>query len=152
MEREQGLQIYNANSGAAYYRFGTRSGDNIYYRDTPKGWHIPVSWARKTVSSTKKGKLVKFNLQETAVHNYVMEAPTFFCTVAELEATGLQPGEAFEFIHQQRYEGATKWVKNSTSFWVAGDVTIHGDSVQLKFRGAQLATVQTLERLLAGEV
>ena len=57
-------------------------------------------------------------------------------------------GDNYERIVLEHYTGGT-WSKNSDPFWVAGDITLEGEQVQVKFDGAELTNEKTLRRALA---
>lgn len=52
-------------------------------------------------------------------------------------------GDMFEKAIVERFTGE-QWVKNSVPFFMAGDVTIDGKQVQVKFNGAELTNEKIL--------
>lgn len=57
-------------------------------------------------------------------------------------------GENFERELTERWTAET-WVKDSVPFWVAGDITVNGEQVQVKLDGAELTNERTLSKLTA---
>ena len=55
-------------------------------------------------------------------------------------------GECFERVITETLTGET-WVKDSVPFNVAGDITLNGEQVQIKFDGAELTNERTLMRI-----
>lgn len=63
----------------------------------------------------------------------------------ELKYEGMKnKGECFERWYYER-NGLT-WSKDSTPFWVAGDISLNGEEIQLKYDGATLVNEKTLAR------
>ena len=56
-------------------------------------------------------------------------------------------GENYERLVTEHY-GKT-WEKDSVPFWVAGDITVDGKEIQIKFDGAELTNEKTLARVPA---
>ena len=55
-------------------------------------------------------------------------------------------GENFERELTERWTAET-WVKDSVPFWVAGDITVNGEEIQVKLDGAELTNERTLSRI-----
>lgn len=55
-------------------------------------------------------------------------------------------GENFERVLTERWTDET-WVKDSVPFWVAGDIRVNGEEIQVKLDGAELTNERTLARL-----
>jgi hypothetical protein len=55
-------------------------------------------------------------------------------------------GENFERELTERWTSET-WVKDSIPFWVAGDIRVNGEEVQVKLDGAELTNERILSRL-----
>ena len=55
-------------------------------------------------------------------------------------------GENFERELTERWTSET-WVKDSVPFWVAGDIRVNGEEIQVKLDGAELTNEKLLARL-----
>ena len=55
-------------------------------------------------------------------------------------------GENLERVLTERWTSET-WVKDSVPFWVAGDLRVNGEEIQVKFDGAELTNERILSRL-----
>ena len=55
-------------------------------------------------------------------------------------------GENFERELTERWTSET-WVKDSVPFWVAGDIRVNGEEIQVKLDGAELTNEKTLARI-----
>ena len=55
-------------------------------------------------------------------------------------------GENFERELTERWTSET-WVKDSVPFWVAGDIRVNGEEIQVKLDGAELTNERTLARI-----
>ena len=55
-------------------------------------------------------------------------------------------GENFERELTERWTAET-WVKDSVPFWVAGDIRVNGEEIQVKLDGAELTNERTLARI-----
>jgi hypothetical protein len=146
MNRHEAATAYNANTAAVGYILGAVI-DGIVYRAFLRG-HLPESWTRLTRESSNRGGAHKLALQADKVIEYVREHGTPYCKAEAVKPRDKRnAGEWFEFFQLEEFEGATSWRKDSTPFWVAGDVTIGGEQWQVKFQGASLARLDVLERL-----
>lgn len=146
MNRHEANTVYNTNTAAIGYILGAVI-DGIVYRAFYRG-HLPEGWTRITRESLQRGGRQKLALQADKVIDYVRKHGTPYCRWEDIQPRDkMNAGEWFEFLHQQEFEGATTWVKDSTAFNVAGDITIDGEEWQIKFQGASLAMLNMLERL-----
>ena len=146
MNRHEASTLYNGKTAAVGYILGAVF-DGIVYRAFLRD-HLPENWTRITRESSKRGGAPKLALQAEKVISYVQEHGEPFCSWDAIKPRDKRnSGEWFEFLQQQEFEGATTWAKDSTPFWVAGDVTIQGEEWQVKFQGASLARLEVLERL-----
>ena len=55
-------------------------------------------------------------------------------------------GENFERELTERWTAET-WVKDSIPFWMAGDIKVNGENVQVKLDGAELTNEKILSRI-----
>ena len=146
MNRHEAATRYNDKTAAVGYVLGAIV-NGVVYRAFLRG-HLPESWTRVTRESSKRGGAAKLALQADKVARYVQENGTPYCSPEAVKPRDKRnAGEWFEFLQLQEFEGAESWVKDSTPFWVAGDVTIDGEEWQVKFQGASLARLEVLERL-----
>lgn len=146
MTRKEATTLYNGNTAAVGYILGAVI-DGIVYRAFMRG-HLPESWTRITSESKERGGAKKLALQADKVIAYVQEHGEPYCSWDAIKPRDKRnAGEWFEFLQLEEFEGATSWVKDSTAFNVAGDVTINGEEWQVKFQGASLARLSKLAQL-----
>jgi len=136
---------YNRKN-AAFWDYLHTVSDGVVYRRAVR--EIPAELCVQSCDSKTGEKVIRLKAEKVA--KFVMQDAEPVCTVEDLQEIRRQnpgatnDGEALEFYYKRIHEGATHWVKDSTPFWVAGDVTIDGAEVQLKFGGARLAAYRLL--------
>lgn len=54
-------------------------------------------------------------------------------------------GIKFEKVVTERIAGQV-WVRDSVPFWIAGDLALNGQQIQVKFNGAELTNEKTIRR------
>ena len=68
--------------------------------------------------------------------------------LSELQYAGMKNrGECFERWYYEKH--GREWHKDSTPFYVAGDINVNGVEIQIKFDGATIVTEKTLARATA---
>ena len=139
------VDYYNAHNAAAFDYLHTIDGGKVFRRIVTA---IPRALCVQSVDSETGAKVIRMKADK--VHKFVMEAPEYVCEAAELDAIRAQfpavknYGDAVEHWYKREHCGATTWVKDSTKFWVAGDIRLDGVEVQIKFGGARLAAYSCL--------
>lgn len=137
---------YCARSAAHKYALGFVFGGNLYV--------ITLSFAELSRffkldrASSKRGGFAKIRIKLTSAERAEL-AQTAELLGAEslLEKDAKHnKGENFERELTERWTTET-WVKDSIPFWVAGDIRVNGEEVQVKLDGAELTNERILSRL-----
>ena len=139
------VAVYNAKNAAVLDYLHTAENGMVYRRTVQE---IPAALCVQSADSQTGEKVIRLKAEK--VHRFVMESPEFVCAVAELDNIRAEfpavknYGDAIEYFYRRTYENATTWRKDSTPFYVAGDIVINGAQVQIKFGGARLAAYRLL--------
>lgn len=149
MTRNEMINRYNALSAAAAYIVGFILNGMLYYTLSE---HIADEFLKLDRMSSKRGGWAKIRVRLSATDRKTLVE----CGKAVLigAATLLDTedkynkGERFERIITETLTGET-WVKDSVPFNVAGDITLNGQQVQIKFDGAELTNEKILARISA---
>lgn len=149
MTRNEMINRYNALSAAATYIVGFILNGMLYYTLSE---HIADEFLKLDRMSSKRGGWAKIRVRLSATDRKTLVE----CGKAVLigAATLLDTedkynkGERFERIITETLTGET-WVKDSVPFNVAGDITLNGQQVQIKFDGAELTNEKILARISA---
>lgn len=147
MTRNEMINRYNALSAAAAYIVGFILNGMLYYTLSE---HIADEFLKLDRMSSKRGGWAKIRVRLSATDRKTLVE----CGKAVLigAATLLDTedkynkGERFERIITETLTGET-WVKDSVPFNVAGDITLNGQQVQIKFDGAELTNEKILARI-----
>lgn len=149
MTRQEMIDRYNALSAAAAYIIGFVLDGMLYY---VKSAHIDDSYLKLDRMSSKRGGWAKIRVKLTAADRKALVAygkAVLLGSAALLETDDkYNRGERFERVITETLTGET-WVKDSVPFNVAGDITLNGQEVQIKFDGAELTNEKILGRLAA---
>lgn len=149
MTRNEMINRYNALSAAAAYIVGFILNGMLYYTLSE---HIADEFLKLDRMSSKRGGWAKIRVRLSATDRKTLVE----CGKAVLigAATLLDTedkynkGERFERIITETLTGEA-WVKDSVPFNVAGDITLNGKQVQIKFDGAELTNEKILARISA---
>jgi hypothetical protein len=149
MTRNEMIARYNALAAATAYIVGFVLDGLLYYTMSA---HIADEFLKLDRMSSKRGGWAKIRVKLTASDRkgLVMGGKAVLIGSAELLNTTdkYNKGERFERIITETLTGET-WVKDSVPFNVAGDITLNGEEVQIKFDGAELTNEKTLMRMCA---
>ena len=147
MTREEMIARYNALSAAAAYIVGFVFEGMLYYIMSA---HINPDFLKLDRMSSKRGGWAKIRVKLTAADRKALVAcgKATLLGAADLLNTAdkYNKGERFERVITETLTGET-WVKDSVPFNVAGDITLNGQEVQIKFDGAELTNEKTLRRI-----
>ena len=147
MTREEMIARYNALSAAAAYIVGFVFEGMLYYIMSA---HINPDFLKLDRMSSKRGGWAKIRVKLTAADRKALVAcgKATLIGAADLLNTAdkYNKGERFERVITETLTGET-WVKDSVPFNVAGDITLNGQEVQIKFDGAELTNEKTLRRI-----
>lgn len=150
MTTETMQTIYYAHSAAHKYIVGFDYHGRLYY--TLFADAIDSELVQFGRASSKRGGYAKLRVRlNKAAKLALIEAGR----AVEIGGTELldyedqyNKGEHFERLITERLTGST-WVKDSVPFNVAGDITVDGVEVQIKYDGAELTNERVLARLAA---
>lgn len=147
MTREEMIARYNALSAATAYIVGFVFEGMLYYIMSA---HINPDFLKLDRMSSKRGGWAKIRVKLTAADRKALVAcgKATLIGAADLLNTAdkYNKGERFERVITETLTGET-WVKDSVPFNVAGDITLNGQEVQIKFDGAELTNEKTLRRI-----
>ena len=149
MTRNEMINRYNALAAATAYIVGFIFNGLLYYTMSA---HIADEFLKLDRMSSKRGGWAKIRVKLTAADRRALVAggKAIMIGAADLLETNdkYNRGERFEKIITETLTGET-WVKDSIPFNVAGDITLNGQEVQIKFDGAELTNEKTLMRMAA---
>lgn len=148
MTREEMIARYNALSAAAAYIVGFLFCGNVYYIMSA---HINPDFLKFDRMASKRGGWAKIRVRlSSADRKALVECGKAIMVGAAdiLTDDKYNKGECFERVITETLT-AEKWVKDSVPFNVAGDITLDGKQVQIKFDGAELTNEKILMRLAA---
>lgn len=147
MTRNEMINRYNALAVATAYIIGFVLDGMLYYT---KSTHIADAYLKFDRMSSKRGGWAKIRVKLTSADRKALVAcgKAIMIGSANLLDTDdkYNKGERFERIITESLTGE-KWVKDSVPFNVAGDITLNGEEVQIKFDGAELTNERTLMRM-----
>ena len=137
---------YCARSASHKYALGFVFNGNLYV--------ITLSFAELSCffkldrASSKRGGFAKIRIKLTAKDRAELSAKAEMLGAEDLlmKDTAHNKGENFERELTERWTSET-WVKDSVPFWVAGDIRVNGEEIQVKLDGAELTNEKILSRL-----
>ena len=137
---------YCARSAAHKYALGFVFGGNLYV--------ITLSFAELSRffkldrASSKRGGFAKIRIKLTSAERAELAQTAELLGAESLLVKDAKhnKGENFERELTERWTTET-WVKDSIPFWVAGDIRVNGEEVQVKLDGAELTNERILSRL-----
>ena len=140
------MTAYNARSAAHTYALGFVCGGNLYAQ---KLTFAELSkFFKLDRASSKRGGFAKIRIKMTAKDRAELSAKAELIGAENLltKDSAHNKGENFERILTERWTSET-WVKDSVPFWVAGDIRVDGEEIQVKLDGAELTNERTLARI-----
>lgn len=147
MTRNEMINRYNALAVATAYIVGFILDGMLYYTMST---HINPDFLKYDRMSSKRGGWAKIRVRlSSADRKALVECgKAVLIGSAELLNTAdkYNKGERFERVITELLTGEA-WVKDSVPFNVAGDITLNGEEVQIKFDGAELTNEKTLMRI-----
>ena len=146
MTREEMINRYNALSAATAYIIGFVVNGLVYYIMSA---HIADEFLKFDHMASARGGWAKIRVRlSSADRKALVECgKAVLLGTADLLTDGkYNKGECFEKAITETLTGET-WVKDSVPFNVAGDITLNGQEVQIKFDGAELTNEKTLMRI-----
>ena len=146
MTKEEMLTRYDARSASHVYALGFRFAGNLYAQKL--SFAELTRFAKLDRASQSHGGMLKIRIKLTAKDRAELSATAELIGAEDLltKDSAHNKGENFERELTERWTAET-WVKDSVPFWVAGDITVNGEEVQVKLDGAELTNERTLARI-----
>ena len=148
MTRNEMIDRYNALAVATAYIIGFVFCGNLYYTISA---HIADQFLKYDRMSSKRGGWAKIRVRlSSADRKALVECgrAILLGSADLLIDAKYNKGECFEKVITETLTNET-WVKDSVPFNVAGDITLNGEEVQIKFDGAELTNEKMLMRISA---
>lgn len=112
---------------------------------------IPAAALRLDHESTARGGAAKIRIRFDKATKAALIAAGAVKPIGTADLLTADPkhntGDNFERVTAEM--NGLPWAKNSTPFWVAGDLEINGEQVQVKFDGAELVNEKSLRKARA---
>ena len=147
MTRKEMIDRYNALAVATAYIIGFVMNGSLYYTMSA---HIADEFLKLDRMSSKRGGWAKIRVKLSSADRKALVETGKAIPLGSVDllntADKYNKGERFERIITETLTGET-WVKDSVPFNVAGDITLDGQEVQVKFDGAELTNERTLMRI-----
>ena len=142
------LTTYNTVTAATIYFLG------FILRGVLYGGYfaeIPAATMRLDHESTARGGAAKIRIRFDKATKIALITAGAVKPIGAADLLTADPkhntGDNFERVTAEM--NGLPWAKNSTPFWVAGDLEINGEQVQVKFDGAELVNEKSLKKALA---
>jgi hypothetical protein len=145
MNRDEMLRTYNAHSAADAYVLGFAHHGQLFAIELPE---LPDAVLKLDHASSKRGGQAKIRVRVAKAEKLALIAmgAAVIGKVEDLEADPHHNrGENFERIVTEL--NGQRWTKDSVPFWMAGDLSLNGRELQIKFDGAELTNEKTLAGL-----
>ncbi len=146
MTKTEMENAYRALSASHVYALGFVCGGRLYAQKL--SFAELSKYFKLDRASSKRGGFAKIRIKLTSADRAELSQ-----TAEVLGAESLltadpahNKGENFERELTERWTSET-WVKDSVPFWVAGDIRVNGEEIQVKLDGAELTNERTLARL-----
>ena len=143
------INLYNKFSAAHIYLVGFEFSGSIWY--VMLNFVELMDLLKGDRCSSKRGGWAKIRVRLTKDQKYVFvnsgRATKLGGTEILNDESKYNKGEQFEKVITETLTEET-WQKDSIPFTVAGDITLNGEQVQIKFDGAELTNEKTLGRLM----
>lgn len=148
MTRAEMIDRYNTLSASTAYIIGFILNGLLYYTMSA---HIADQFLKYDRMSSKRGGWAKIRVRLSSADRKALvdQGRAILLGSADLLTDKkYNKGECFERIITETLTGE-QWVKDSIPFNVAGDITLNGEQVQIKFDGAELTNEKCLMRIAA---
>lgn len=145
---ENMLMGYNATTAATLYFIGFIL-HGLVYGGFVKA--LPLEALQLSRESTARGGALKIRVRFKKDVKLALEARGIvkpLTTLNMLEANKqYNRGDNFEKWVVENIAGK-QWTKNSTPYWISGDMELNGEQVQIKFDGAELVNEKSLGKAI----
>lgn len=149
MTRNEMLARYDELKASDIYAVGFEYSNQLYVTMTKE---LRDDCVKLDSASTAKGSYAKLRIKLNARIKAMLVATKKAVCWGSIELIDYKDqynrGDHFEKVVVERLT-KTEWHKNSTPFYVAGDLEWNGQQVQVKFDGAELTNEKTLSGILA---
>ena len=148
MTAEMMMNLYNLLSASHLYILGFMVQNVLYY--ATMDFETLAHYMKMDRASSARGGFAKLRIKLTREQKAELLRIAKRCGTAEdLTADSkYNRGENFERIITELLTGE-RWVKDSVPFNLAGDITLNGENVQIKFDGAEITNERLLRKLTA---
>lgn len=144
------VMVYAKKSAAHKYIYGFVHTGKLYY--VVLSWTEMLKLLKNDKAAASKGGMLKIRVRAKAetIKELLASGRAIEIGGAEVLETNdkYNKGERFERVITELLT-AEKWVKDSVPFWMAGDIQLNGEEVQIKLDGAELTNERTIAKLLA---
>ena len=142
------IATYHAHSAAHSYALGFVFDRALYVAKL--SFEELARYFKLDHTSAKRGGYAKIRIRMTAADRAELSAKAELLGSEDLLAKDAahNKGENFERELTERWTNET-WVKDSVPFWVAGDIRVGEEEIQIKLDGAELTNERTLTRAFA---
>ena len=146
MTAETMKSLYNMLSASHLYILGFVAQNILYY--AMMDFETLAKYMKMDRASSKRGGFAKLRIKLTREQKAELLRIAIACGVPEdLTAdSAYNKGENFERIITELLT-PERWIKDSIPFNEAGDITLNGENVQIKFDGAEITNEKLLARL-----
>ena len=140
------MTAYNARSAAHAYALGFVFGGNLYAKKLT--FAELSAFFKLDRASSKRGGFAKIRIKLTAKDRAELSATAELIGAEDLLMKDAKhnKGENFERELTERWTAETR-VKDSVPFWMAGDIRVNGEEIQIKLDGAELTNEKILSRI-----
>jgi hypothetical protein len=140
------MNAYSARSAAHTYALGFAHAGRLFVAKL--SFSQLSAYFKLDRASSKRGGFAKIRIKLTAKDRAELSATAEMLGAESLLTadTAHNKGENFERELTERWTSEA-WVKDSVPFWVAGDIRVNGEEIQVKLDGAELTNEKTLARL-----
>lgn len=138
------LACYLLHSAAHRFIFGFKYDGSVYMFHANS---IPLKWVRQTCKENGGCKKINLYIPETLKPELIASGKAIRLGGLEVltdTAPGLNGGWNFEKAVCEYYN--IPWHYDNTEFWIAGDIRLNGEEVQVKFHGGEVLTMDTVEK------
>ena len=142
-------ETYNKNSASHIYYFGFVLA-GLLYVVTGMTFTELSAYFRNDRASSAKGGFAKVRIRATVPElRELLPKAVLMGSADLLMDSHWNKGEMLEKLITERFTDG-EWVKDSVPFFLAGDVVIGGENVQIKLNGAELTNEKILRKYCLG--
>lgn len=142
MTKDTMIRFYRKHSAADSYIVGFVYNRGLYFitMDEIKPRFLSIEQA-----SRNQGENLRLRLKKAHRESLMKKSPIYLGSADCLNSDNYNKGEIFEKLVTEYY-GQT-WTKDTVPFYVAGDININGQEVQIKLDSATLMNTAHMKKL-----